>query len=750
MTDTQVAEDFGATSEGDGGEPDPVPAGAMERLVGWCIAHRRRVFVGWVAIAALSTVLATVVGRRYATNFSLPGTESQQARDLLAQQFPSQSGDLDTIVFRVSTGTVEDPRVRTAITQLLGRIRADPDVVGTVSPYSGRGSVQLSRDRRTAFAEVDYDKPANQLPTAVAKPILSQIERTHLPGLAVAAGGPAIENAEGFSIGPATEIGVIAALIILLLTFGSLLAAGLPLMTAGLGLLTAVALIGLATRVTSMANVAPQLALMIGLGVGIDYALFILTRFRESYRTNWDVHRAVTEAMGTSGRAVVLAGTTVVIALLGMFATGVSYMYGLAIASVLAVLLTMAASLTLLPAVLSRFGHRIGAAQRRRGRLRQVSPPELGDTTPASPSPSRSRWRQWSVVVQSKPWPVAIVSLAVMVGLMLPVFGLRLASSDAGNDPAKTSTRHAFDLLARGFGGGFNGPLVLVAKLPAATAETAVPAIRAAVADTPDVEAMSSPRVAASGRTVVIEAYPRSAPQAAATTRLVNDLRRDVLPPIERRTGVRVLVGGVTAGTIDFAHALSRTLPLFIAIVILVSALLLFVLFRSVVIPVQAALMNLLSIGAALGVTVGVFQDGLFAHVFGIQKGPIEPWIPVLLFAVVFGLSMDYEVFLVSRVREHWVKRQDASSAVADGIALTGRVISAAAAIMVCVFLSFMFGDERALKEFGFGLAVAVLLDSLVIRCVLLPAVLELLGSAAWWLPRWLDARLPHAWRELA
>jgi putative drug exporter of the RND superfamily len=617
-----------------------------------------------------------------------------------------------------------------------------------VNPYSRRGADQISRDQRTAFAVVNYDKPANALPATAGKPVLAQVARLSVPGLAVAAGGQVMESAEGFSVGPATEIGAIAALVILLVTFGSLLAAGLPLLTAGLGLLTAVALIGLATRLTSMANVAPQLALMIGLGVGIDYALFIVTRFRESYLSTGDVQRSVVEAMDTSGRAVVLAGTTVVIALLGMFATGVSYMYGLAIASALAVLLTMAASLTLLPAVLSRFGHRIVAgAGRRRGWRQRVGPSATTAPTPQT-TPSRSRWRTWSLVVQSKPWPLALISLAVMIALTLPVLGLRLASSDAGNDPAHSSTRQAFDLLARGFGGGYNGPLVLVAELPGPSRQSALPAIRAAVAETSGVAEVTAARIAPSGRTAVIEAYPRSAPQAAATTRLVTNLRHRVLPPLERRTGVHVLVGGSTAATIDFAHALSRTLPLFIAIVIVLSAVLLLVLFRSLVIPVQAALMNLLSIGAALGVTVAVFQNGWFAHLVGVQKGPVEPWIPVLMFAVVFGLSMDYEVFLVSRVHEGWVKRRDASAAVADGIASTGRVISAAAAIMVCVFLSFLFGDERTLKEFGFGLAVAVLLDAIVVRCVLLPAVLELLGPVTWRLPRRMDGALPHLHAE--
>jgi RND superfamily putative drug exporter len=331
-----------------------------------------------------------------------------------------------------------------------------------------------------------------------------------------------------------------------------------------------------------------------------------------------------------------------------------------------------------------------------------------------------------------------------MVALLLPVFGLRLNPSDAGNDPSGTSTRQAFDLVAKGFGPGFNGPLLIVTEGPQAKQAAALPRIAAAVKATPGVAAVTRPRIAPTGTVTVIDAYPGSAPQAAATTDLVNRLRHSVLPPLERQAGVTVLVGGFTAGAIDFAHVLASKLPLFIGIVVVLSALLLFVMFRSLVIPAQAALMNLLSIGGALGVTVAVFQWGWLGSVIGIEKGPVEPWIPVLMFAVVFGLSMDYEVFLVSRVREEWVRQRNASTAVADGIAFTGRVISAAAAIMVCVFLSFMFGNERAIKEFGFGLAAAVLLDAIVIRCVLLPAVLELLGPLTWRLPRALDARLPH------
>jgi RND superfamily putative drug exporter len=761
------------------------------KVTRWCIAHRGRVFVAWIAIAVIATAVASAAGRNYATNFSLPGTESQRALDLLKKEFPAQSGDVDTIVFHTANGTVDDPQVQSAITKLLDEVQGDPHVVLVRSPFGPEGAGQISHDRRTAFAVVNYNKPANLVPNDAGKPVLNQVAAVHVPGLKVAAGGQVMENAEGFTVGPATLIGTIAALIILLFTFGSLVAAGMPLITAGFGLITGVALIGLATHVTSIPNVSTDLALMIGLGVGVDYALFIVTRFKENYLEFGDVDRSVIEAMDTSGRAILLAGTTVTIALLGMFVTGVSFMYGLAIASVLAVLLTMIASLTVLPAMLSKVGHRIVRPRTRRGLFRRGAAPaaapaaagagngvlavaSAGDGAAAAPggavapapapagngaagvppapagngagaaAPNKSRWRQWSRTVQRRPWPLAILSLGVMVALLLPVVGLRLESSDAGNDPSSTNTRQAFDLLAAGFGPGFNGPLTIVTELPSQNQQATVTAVTDAVHNTPGVVAVTPARISPSGQVAVFEAYPSSAPQAVATTNLVNHLRNDVAPPVEHQTGAKVLVGGFTAGSIDFSHVLANKLPLFIGVVVVLSALLLFVIFRSLVIPIQAALMNLLSIGGALGVTVLVFQDGWLSSLLGIEKGPVEPWIPVLMFAVVFGLSMDYEVFLISRIREQWIRKRDASEAVADGIAFTGRVITAAAAIMICVFLSFMLGNERVLKEFGFGLAAAVLLDALIVRCVLLPAVLELLGPTTWKLPRWLDARLPH------
>jgi RND superfamily putative drug exporter len=705
----------------------------MVRLSRWCIAHRRWVIGGWVLVAVLTTVIAGTVGRQYATDFSLPGTEAQHVVDLLGSQFKAQSGDVDSIVFHTSQGTIDDPAVRNAVTPVLERVAKMPHVAGVVSPYASAGAVEVSKDRKTAFATVNYNERANLLADKTGQPVLDAINAVKVPGLSLAAGGQVIENAEGFNIGPATSVGVLAALIILLLTFGSLSAAGMPLVTAGLGLITGIALIGLGTHITSMSNVAPELAIMIGLGVGVDYALFIITRFKENHARHGDVQRSIVEAMDTSGRAILLAGTTVIIALLGMFATGVTFLYGLAIASVLAVLCVLLASLTVVPALLSAWGNRV-VRPTRRARRREAR----GD------APRESAWRRWSVVVQSRPWPLAAGALVVMLICLVPVLGLRLDSSDAGNDPSSTSSYRAFNLLSAGFGPGFNGPLEIVAQLDHPGQQSQLVALRAAVAKTPDVVAVTAPRLAPSGKVAVMEAFPSSAPQAQATTNLVNHLRDDVLPPFATSFADRPLVGGFTAGSIDFSHVLATKLPLFIGIVIVLSALLLFVIFRSLVIPVQAALMNLLSIGGALGVTVVVFQNGFLAGALGVTKGPVEPWIPVLMFAVVFGLSMDYEVFLISRVREEWVRHRDATTAVTDGIALTGRVISAAAAIMICVFLSFMLGDQRSIKEFGFGLAVAVFLDAIVVRCVLLPAVLEILGPVTWALPSWIDRRLPR------
>jgi putative drug exporter of the RND superfamily len=720
----------------------PPKAGTLARLAGWTIAHRRLTLLSWVGILIAVSIGAGAVGTRQATNFTLPGTDTQRAIDLLQREFPSQAGDHDQIVMRARGGRIDTPALRAQISPMLREVAKAPHVSGVVSPFSPQGSNEVSKGGRIAFATVDFDQRANELPKSAIERVISLAEAARSSHLQVELGGQAIEQAQQPSFGLTTAIGVLAAIVVLLISFGSLVAMGLPIITALLGLGTGVGLIAFGSQLVDMPNFATELAVMIGLGVGIDYSLFILTRFRENHRRGDEVDAAVIAAMDTAGRAVVFAGCTVIIALMGMFALGVSFLYGVAIAASLAVLLTLLAALTVLPALLSRFGERIAGPGRRRRGAAQVPPasaPAAGGEAAHS-----GFWPRWALFIQRHPWPAAITGAAIMLVLMAPVLSIRLASSDAGNDPTSQTTRRAFDLLAEGFGKGFNGPLQLVATLPRPVDRPALDRISASVGSDPDIASVSPPQLTPNGRTAVLIAYPRSAPQDQATTELVNRLRDTGLPPVAASTGTSILVGGVTAGQIDFSHVLSAKLPLFIAVVVLLSALLLMVVFRSLLIPLQAALMNLLSIGASLGVVVAIFQHGWLGGLFGVEPGPIDAFIPVMLFAIVFGLSMDYEVFLISRVHEEWKDSHDASLAVVRGLGSTGRVITAAATIMVCVFLSFVLIDERVVKLFGLSLASAVFLDAFVVRCLLVPATLELMGRASWIFPSWLERRLPH------
>jgi RND superfamily putative drug exporter len=505
------------------------------------------------------------------------------------------------------------------------------------------------------------------------------------------------------------------------------------MITALLGLGTGVGLIGLASRVLSMPDFASQLALMIGLGVGIDYALFIVTRYREAYSGNGgDVRAAVAEAMNTAGRAVIFAGITVVIALLGMFALGVAILNGLAVAASIAVLTVLAASLTVLPALLVFFGARIGRPSRRARRR-------------SSPRPAESTfWTRWVTAIQRRPWFAAIAATSLMLVLVIPALSIRLGNSDASNDPHGQTTYKAYELLSQGFGQGFSGPLVIAVKLPNTHKPAAVARLTSALQATPDVAAVGPPRFSPDRSVATVFAYPNTSPQSTETTNLVRHLRQTVIPPVAAATGITAYIGGVTAAEIDFSHILSSKLFLFIGIVILLSALLLLIVFRSLVLPIQAAVMNLLSIGAAMGIVVAVFQWGWLGSSLGIVAGPISAFIPVMVFAIVFGLSMDYEVFLVSRIHEEWVHGADSSTAVRKGLIRTGKVITAAAAVMIAVFASFVLGGQRVIELFGVSLASAVFVDAFIIRCILLPAVLELLGPRTWWFPKTVDRRLPR------
>jgi RND superfamily putative drug exporter len=707
--------------------------GAVARAGSWAGQHRRIVLIGWVVLLVGSLGISSAVGTNYSTNFSLPGTESQRASDLLKKDFPAQSGDTDQIVLYTPSSSVAAPATRATVEAMLHKVAALPHVSGVISPYSAAGAHAVSPDGQIAFATVNFNERANLLPTGAVEKVVSTAEAARSPQLQVQLGGQAIEQTKKPSLGAATGIGLLAAIVILLITFGSAVAMGLPIATALLGLGTGIGLAGLASQLIGVPSFAIELAAMIGLGVGIDYALFIITRFRENYRAGIELQAAIDDAMDAAGRAVLFAGITVIIALLGQFLLGVSFLYGLAVASALAVLMTMIAALTFLPAVLSRIGARVG----RPGRRARRSP--AGER-----AAGQGFWARWAALIERHPWPPAIAGLAIMLVLAAPVLALRLGNSDAGNNPTSDTTRQAYDLIAKGFGPGSNGPLLVVASLPHAGDSAALTATTGVLKATADVASVSPARVSPNGRTAVISVYPRSSPQSLATSELVTSLRKHGLPPVARSSGATLLVGGPEATTIDFTGVLSNKLPLFIGIVVLLSALLLLIVFRSLVIPLQAAVMNLLSIGASLGVVVAIFQWGWLGSFFNVQGGPIAAFIPVMLFAIVFGLSMDYEVFLVSRIHEEWGRSRDASTAVTRGLATTGRVITAAATIMICVFASFALGDERVLKLFGLSLATAVFLDAFVVRSLLLPAVLQLLGRRTWVFPSWLETRLPR------
>jgi RND superfamily putative drug exporter len=739
----------------------------MLKLARWSTTHRKYVVIGWVLLLLAVNVFAQSAGTSYSNNFTLPNSDAQRAADLLQRSFPAQAGDRDTIVYKVSSGSVLDPSVRTRMSAMFAKVATLPHVTSVISPYAGPSAGKsVSADKKIAFATVVFDEKANLLPKSAPERVVAVARSYARPGLDVELGGQAIEATEQVGFGLSTAVGLLAAIVVLLLTFGSLIAMGLPIVTALFGLGTGLGAIALFTHVVDTPNFSSELAAMIGLGVGIDYALFILTRFREAYATPGptfqNARESVVQAIDTAGRAVLFAGSTVVIALLGMMLLGVEFLYGVAISASIGVLLVMFASLTLLPALLTMAGARV-AAGGRRARARVRAAQQAGDVEGAAAATGSAgagtAWLRWSAFVHRRPKTIATVAALTMLLIAAPATALRLGSSDASNDPAGQTTHKAYELLAQGFGEGFNGPLLVVAKVPNPKREAAeagvllttpssgkssVERLRTAIAATPGVVSVAPAKLNPDGEVATITVYPRSSPQAYATTQLVSRLREHVIPPLEAHTGMTVYVGGVTAGAVDFATTLGHKLPLFIGVVVLLSALLLLIVFRSLVIPLQAAVMNLLSIGASLGVIVAIFQWGWLGSLMGTQQGPIESFIPVMLFAIVFGLSMDYEVFLVSRMHERWTHTRDSSRAVAEGLALTGRVVTAAAAIMVCVFLSFILGEDRIIKEFGLSLASAVFLDALVVRCLLLPATLDIIGRVTWLLPARLDRLLPR------
>jgi len=704
----------------------------MSVIARWCFRRRFVAIAAWVVVLIGLGALAQTIKSDYNNSFSLPGTGSATAQDLLARAVPAQAGDSDTIVWEVSHGTVRDATVTARMAGVLRRIATMPEVAAVASPYGPHGAAQISRDGRIAYATVGFTKQDGSLVKADITRVINAAEAARAPGLNVQLGGQAIKDTQQPSLGVSSAVGVLAAAVVLFIAFGSLLAMLLPIVTAIAGVGGGLMAIAPLTHTISVVSLAPILGTLIGLGVGIDYALFIVTRYRRGLQSGLTPQEAVVTAIDTSGRAVLFAGITVCIALLGILVLGVSFLNGLAVASALTVVFTVGAAVTLLPALLGVFGMRV-LSRRQRRRLAGHA------TAPGAPGP----WARWSETVERRPAVAAAAAAAVVVILAIPVLSVRLGSSDQGNDPSSSTTRQAYDLLAEGFGPGFNGPLLLVAQTSSPADAAALRSLEARLPQMADVASVRT--LAATPSTTVIQVTPGTSPEATATSGLITTLRDHAIPAAEQSTTLRVYIGGVTATYADFATVVEAKMPWFLLAIVGLSFLLLVAAFRSLLIPATAAVMNLLAAAATFGVLTAFFQWGWGTDAFGLGKaGPIEAFLPVVTLAVLFGLSMDYQVFLVSRMNEEWVRGHDNRRAVHVGQTETGRVITAAATIMICVFLTFSFLGQRDVAEFGIGLAAAVALDAFILRTVLVPALMHMFGNANWWLPRWLDRRLPH------
>jgi RND superfamily putative drug exporter len=699
----------------------------MIQIADFCYRRRRYVLLAWVLVFVGVFAIGSALPARHRANYQTPGAESSKAYGLLAERFPAHKGDSIKLVF---AGDVRDPAVRSQAEAVMATASQRPHVTGLASPYAPEGTEQISSDGRVAYAEVFFDQPFDKLANTDAhfqKNFLDAVHPGQRQGLDVEVSTFVAEQQIGSEF-----IGLIFAAFILLLAFGSALAMGLPLLTALFGLGIGATLGGIASRFIETPEWAATVATMIGLGVGIDYSLFIITRYRQSLAKGLSPREANITAMGTAGRAVLFAGGTVIISLLGMLTMGLSFLQGVAGSAVLAVLTMLVASITLLPAVLGFVGTNID-------RLR------VPFTGRQSHQGERAFWYRWSRVVQRRPWFAFVGGALVLLVITLPVFSLRFGFPDEGNNLKSETSRKAYDQLTAGFGAGFNGPLMLVADLEGATDRSGTLARLTDGAKATKGVAFVAPAVPnPSGDTAIVNVFPTNKPQDAATAKLVHRLRDTTIPAAIGSSGAKVLVGGFTAISIDQTDYITHRLPIFIGAVVLLSFLLLTTVFRSPLVALKAGIMNLLSIAAAYGVMSYAVQGTWLGNLFNIPETPIPAFIPMIMFAILFGLSMDYEVFLLSRIREEYVRTGDNGVAVADGLAATARVITAAAAIMVFVFGVFIFDPNVFIKQIGLGLTTAVLVDATIVRMVLVPATMELLGNANWWMPGWLGKLLPE------
>jgi RND superfamily putative drug exporter len=702
----------------------------LVQLADWCYRQRRLVVVLWIAALAATFALATSFGGETKQDYLQPGSESQAASRTLQARFPQKAGDTLQVVLRSENG-FSSAVIRNRAEDIFADLATNLDVTGVASPFSEAGTSQISQDGKTAYALIALDKTANEYTPTQAKALIAPLLAAGDDTLRVEAGGPVAALSQTAPAG-GEGVGLIAAALILLLTFGSGVAMGLPLLTAVFGLGMAVALGELLRRVVDVPDWATPTAAMVGIGVGIDYALLIVTRYRSGLAEGLDPRHATLTAIATAGRAVVFAGLTVMVAMLGILLVGQPALAGFAFTASLFVLVTMTATLTLLPALLGFSGRNI-----ERLHVPFVSKRQRPyDTT---------RWYRWSRFVQRRPWIAAIGALAVLLGLAGPLLGIRLGTPDAQNDPPAFTTHQAYDLLADGFGPGFSAPMVLVVQ--GATGDellTDSDSMGQQLAEVKGVALVSPAVINDGGDTAVLTVVPSTSPQDAATEGLVDTLRDTAIPNAIAETGLTVAVGGTVASNLDSNRGVIARLPLFFGGVLLVSFVLLMMVFRSITVPLKAVVMNLLASAAAFGVLTLAASGGPLGDLVGIPEAPPVPiLLPIGIFAILFGLSMDYEVFLLSRIKEEYDKTGDNKLAVADGLAKSARVVTAGAAVMITVFLSFVLGQDVFTKMFGIGLAAAVLIDATVVRMVLVPATMELLGDRNWWLPAWLDRLLP-------
>jgi len=710
--------------------------GPLGRLARMAYRRRGRTVAVWVLALVVASVLSAAFAGSFTADYTAPGSDSAQAQALLATRFPAQSGDTISVVVR-SAGAVTAPATRARVESLLAELGRQPHVASVVDPYTTPGAVSADSTTVLGTLRLDVTNPAD-MPVAATENLMALAQAGQGPGFQVALGGQTIEAAAQGKIG-SEGIGLLAAAVILLLTFGTVVAAGLPIFVALAGLGVSSGLTGLIAAVMPVPDWSTSLATMIGLGVGIDYALLMVTRFREWRAEGLDPETATVATLDTAGRAVLLAGSTVVVSMLGLFAMGLSFMRGAAVVTIVAVVVVLLAAMTLFPALLGYLGPRIDRlAISLPGRRRR---PYVSATGSASVSPGGG-WMRWSRFVQRHRVAATITGVAVLLGLASPFLGTRFGFPDAGNDATGTSGRTAYALTAQAFGPGANGPLLAVAELPAAgtasaqATQVSLAHLVASLRQVPGVAAVSTPRLNAAGNAAVFTVLATTGPQDPATENLVRHLRDSVLPAATSGTAVVVHIGGVTATAIDSTSNIVKRIPLLIGGVVLLSMLLLLVAFRSVVVAVKAAVMNLLSVAAAYGVVALALQGGWFGRMFGIDnRTPLPAFVPVLMFAVLFGLSMDYEVFLVARMREAWLRTGDNATAIVQGLAGTARVISAAAAIMIAVFAAFIPSDLVVLKVIGIGMAAAIAIDATVVRMLLVPAVMHLLGARNWWMP---------------